>query len=898
MNGPLLNGAWARLAREQRAPLVALAAMTFVTALLAVTVPARVAAGYDRAAGAAVSGQDVRVEARTDAATLGRFLPLADDVTVRSATWYDDLPADLRRVVGAPETSVGTNEMATAGPFLEPRLVTLAWDPGALKRVRFVAGTPPEDPPGDGPADGPGGKRGQEIQVAVSKAYADRFGYRPGTPLDLSGGDAGAPPRQGAEGLRARVAGVYVPRDAADPYWTARADMLWVRTELRGEGVRVHIGTALASGGGYWRLAHGAPGRRLTVSWRFPVDAGAVGRGTASGMAADLEAYRAAVRNRGDLFPCAVVTALDARLRSYAGQLRSGEAVIALTLSGLAAIAAGVLLLGAGMLGRRLGPVLATMRARGASLRQLAAPACGLPALAVLPAAAAGSGAGLLLDTGPPQAASACAVGALVVLVLALPAVTIVRDHGAGERGGGLAAVTGRRGDLVVARPSRRRLVLEALLIVLAAMGVVLLRGRGAGAGADPLIAAVPVLLGAATGVLVLRVYPYLLRALGRTMRRGPGIVAFVGVARASRQGVLGALPLVVLLLAAAVAGFAATVGAALERGQDRAAWAVVGADARVSAELLDRGAVARVRALPGVRDAVPARIVRDLRPASGPVRVTLIAIDLEGYQRVAPGRLPAHPRGALLSPAAAGELGTRPLTLSSPNFPEIRVEPSGRIDDFPGVPHGTPFVVVPFRALTGTGAVPSTVYVRGDPGTAALRGALQASLPPGLLGGDPYREVQVRRDVLDGMRRAPMVGVVQDTFRDAALLGAAYGLLAVLLVLVVEARSRGRGLAHLHVLGLTRRQGRRLAVVEIAPVLLSAAGAGWVLGLLLPGVTGPVVDLRPYTGGHAVSNHAADPAALPALLAVLLLAAATAVAVDRAFDTRHDLAAVLRTGD
>ncbi|WP_242900675.1 hypothetical protein [Actinomadura terrae] len=874
MNRPL-NSAWIRLARAQWPPLAALAVLALVTALLAVTVPARVAGGYDRAAKATVAGADVRVEGRLEAATLRRFLPLSDDVSVQSANWYDRLPPQLRSAVGPPEPYVTTNENAIGGPFLERRLLTLAWDMGASSRVRFVAGTPPQDMPSDATPD-----HGRLVQIGLSESYADKFGYKVGTTLGLG------------EGLQAKISGIYVPVNAADPYWATRADMLRVRTELRGEGIRVHTGDALLSGGGYWRLAHGTPDRRLFVTWRFPFKADGLDSARVSGLAGDLEAYHAAVQDRRDLFECAVVTELDEPLKAYAGQFRSAKAVIGLTLSGVAAIAAGVLLLGAGLLGRRLRPALVTMRARGASVRQLAGPACGLLALAVLPAAALGAGLGLLLDTGPPQMLSAYAAGGLLVLVLALPVVMLVREFG------GATQITAGRDDLVAARPSRRRLVLEGLLIVLAVIGVVLLRRRGADAGDDPLIAAVPVLVGAACGVVVLRLYPYLLSALGRVLRRGSGAVAFIGVARASRQNVVSALPMVVLLLAAAVAGFAASVEAALDRGHDRAAWATVGADARISAELLDPKALDRVRALRGVKEAVPARLVQGVRPASGSARVTLIAIDLDAYQRISPGRLPAHPRGALLSPAAARELGMKPMTLSSPNFPEIRVVPSGRIEDFPGEQHGGSFVVVPFRSLTGTEKVPSTVFVRGDPGETALRGALEASLPPGIIGGDPYKKVEIQRDVLRDMTRAPMVRVVRDSFRDAALIGGAYGLLAVLLVLVVEARARGRGLAHLHVLGLTRRQSRRLALIEIGPVLLCAVGAGWALGLLLPGITGPVVDLRPYTGGFAVSNHAVDPAALPALLAALLLAAAAAVAVDRAFDTRHDVAAVLRTGD
>ncbi|OLT23383.1 hypothetical protein BJF79_14730 [Actinomadura sp. CNU-125] len=145
-------------------------------------------------------------------------------------------------------------------------------------------------------------------------------------------------------------------------------------------------------------------------------------------------------------------------------------------------------------------------------------------------------------------------------------------------------------------------------------------------------------------------------------------------------------------------------------------------------------------------------------------------------------------------------------------------------------------------------------------------------------------------------MTDAPMVTVVHRTFSGGALIAAAFGLLTVLLVLVVGARARGETVARLRVLGLSRRQGRALALVEIAPVLLCAVGAGWALGLLLPGITGPVVDLSPYTGGFAATAHFPSAAATLGLLAALLAACAAAVLVDRGFDARRGT--VRRTGD
>ncbi|OLT24091.1 hypothetical protein BJF79_45490 [Actinomadura sp. CNU-125] len=74
----LLNGPWIRLARAHWAPLAALGVLTLVTALLAVTVPASTAAGYDRAAAAALGpAPAVRVEgkARVDAAATASRTP-------------------------------------------------------------------------------------------------------------------------------------------------------------------------------------------------------------------------------------------------------------------------------------------------------------------------------------------------------------------------------------------------------------------------------------------------------------------------------------------------------------------------------------------------------------------------------------------------------------------------------------------------------------------------------------------------------------------------------------------------------------------------------------------------------------------------------------------------------
>ncbi|GAA1871495.1 FtsX-like permease family protein [Actinomadura bangladeshensis] len=854
-----MRGAAVRLARAQWAPLAALAVLSLLSALLAVAVPSRTAAGYDRAAVAAIGpAADLRVDGKARGVQAWRAVPGDAAMGANAVTWQQMLPRSLAGVAGEPESSVTTEQMVVEGRFSAPRLLYLGWDLAAWKRVRMVAGEPAINPPSETSGD---------IRIMVSEKYADQMGYEVGGRMDLGG-------------LMVRISGIYEPVDAADPFWLTRPGLLHsVKVSLGNDGTLGDGGTALMDAGGYSRVARGGD-TLFSYSWRFPIRGGAVEAGEAGAMAEDLDAFRSSVRGHSGLFPCDVVTTLDDRLNEFSGRLHTARSVLGLAFGGLAAVAAGVLLLAAGLLAERLRPILGTMRARGASLRQLAAPACGLTALAVVPSALLGYLAGLLLDVGPPQPTSGYATAALVAAVLGVPAVMVAR-----ERGGGLGSAADRRDDLVAARPSPRRLVLDGLLAVLAVIGVVLLRERGASAGTDPLVAAVPVLLGAALGALVLRAYPYLLRATGPLLRRRSGAVAFLGLARASRQNLVGALPLVVLLLAATVAGFTATVDTGLRDGQVRASWWETGADARVEAGPVDDATFARIRALPGVTGALRVRVIGTASTATDQAPLTVIGVDLDAYRKMAPD-VPDIPsgQGVLLSPLTARTRGTGPLTLSRAGMTPIKVEPAGQIEHFPGQGLGTAFVVVPYSMVAAEKGFPSQVFVTGDVDAKALRAAA------------PGRDVQLRRDVLRDMTRDPMVTVVHETFRNGALIGGAFGLLAVLLVLVVGARARGRTIAHLRALGLSRRQSRGLALVEIAPVLLCAVGAGWVLGLMLPEITGPVVDLRPYTRGFAVTAHAPGAAALLGLAGALLLAAAAAVAVDRLFDTRPGTA--LRTGD
>ena len=143
--------------------------------------------------------------------------------------------------------------------------------------------------------------------------------------------------------------------------------------------------------------------------------------------------------------------------------------------------------------------------------------------------------------------------------------------------------------ERVVAGVSARRLMFEALVVAAAIGGALLLRDRGVaavseatdGSGVDPLIAAVPALVGVAAGILVVRLYPIPLAGVAWLAARGRGLVPMLA-ARRAREGGAASAVLLVLLATATVGAFAATALDHLDRGAEVAAWQEVGASWRI----------------------------------------------------------------------------------------------------------------------------------------------------------------------------------------------------------------------------------------------------------------------------------------------------------------------------
>ena len=254
--------------------------------------------------------------------------------------------------------------------------------------------------------------------------------------------------------------------------------------------------------------------------------------------------------------------------------------VLGLLYVSLAVMGAVVVLLGARLVAQRRAAEFTLMRARGAALRQL-----GWLALraSVVIAAAAGALAALLailLTPGGGNRVSWWLAGVTIAVTLAGPVlISVVPQRVA-------VPATGRPSSRVSGRTrAARRIVLEAVLVAAAVGGLIVLRKQGLSAGNLSLYpSAAPVLVAIPVAVIVLRCYPPAARALARIAGRSRGVVAFVGLARATRTPPGAALPAFALVLVLTMVAFPAMISASVTRGQVAESWRQVGADAIIEA--------------------------------------------------------------------------------------------------------------------------------------------------------------------------------------------------------------------------------------------------------------------------------------------------------------------------
>jgi putative ABC transport system permease protein len=347
------------------------------------------------------------------------------------------------------------------------------------------------------------------FQVAVTAATAVKFHLRPGS-------------RMRASGQVLVVTGIIAPRHAGSSFWTVDPVAAAPRLTYPGPNAAPYLSSGAFVGQAELPdMQAFLTAQPVQTLWSFPLNLSHVTADQAAGL---LNAVQ-----RLSYLPAA--TSVDASLSATSGEsatiqttLSSGLAtttpafvatddavqrVLSLLFVSLAVIAAVVVLLGAGLVAEHRRGEFTMMRARGASLRQIALVGLGGGAVAVLPAAAVAAVAAVAVTPGPASGLSWWLAGVITVLALAGPPLLAVWSQRARRRAGQPRTAADRSRATVA-----RRWVADIALACAAIGGLIVLRQQGLPppgqldlfTSAAPVLAAVPIAL------LVARAGPPLLR--------------------------------------------------------------------------------------------------------------------------------------------------------------------------------------------------------------------------------------------------------------------------------------------------------------------------------------------------------------------------------------------------
>ena len=503
-----------------------------------------------------------------------------------------------------------------------------------------------------------------------------------------------------------------------------------------------------------------------------------------------------------------------------------------------------------------------------------------------------------------PSIAAAALVAGLTTLLLAAASVGV----GVGPSGG-------PRRDIGFRRTGPRRLVFEAFIVVGALAGAWLLRERGirgtSSAGelpaADPLIAAVPALVGLAAGLVAVRLYPLPIRLLAWLAAARKDLVPVLAMRRATHGGSAGPV-LVVLLATATIGAFSSAALVHLERAADAVAWQEVGAPFRITSTSGPLPRDLDPATLPGVESSAGAFRATIPIGLNG-LRFEMLGLDVGRLDSVVGGtpadpNLPAEllgetggPVPAIASRSLTGrpdgvELGeTFDATVEAYPFTFKVVEVR---DTFPGMPLTGHFLVVSrdhLHAVAPNAPLAPTAALLRAPDTAAPRlHESVAALGPGFA-------VESRAERTAALRGSPVLGAVRIGIAVAALVAAAYAALAVAAALALAGLGRAVEVAHLRTMGLTRGEAFGLVVAEHGPTVLVAFGAGLALGLGLFVILQPGLGLTALVGSGLVVPLAIDPAQLAIVLAAIVAIVALGMTLGAALQRGAVPATAVRRG-
>jgi len=846
-------------------------------------------------------------------------------------------PAD-RTVIGTvPETSmtdeigqVQATDIAAVGASLRARLaaggMTVASDPPAWASLtsEYVPVTGAARAAGDGPPQFAmtyrtelarysqivagrlpvgGSLPGNQavLQAAVTTATAARFGLKVGA-------------RVNAGPVQLVVTGIIRPANPASDFWTeepvaARPAL----TQAAAPQLPYWIGAVFVGPGALPLLEAYIGPDEMQVTWVYTAALGGLTAGQVSGLEGNVNSLIASGATVMTPAGNPVTVTMSSQIPSILSPFITAEDAVAPALEllyvSLTFIGAVVVLLGARLVAQRRAAEFTLMRARGAALYQLA---WLVLRASVVIAAAAGAVAAVLaigLIPGDGDAVGWWLAGLTIAVTLAGPVLISVIPQR-------VAAPATDRAERRAAgrRPAARRIVVEIALVAVAIGGLVVLRNEGLSSGNSGLYtSAAPVLVAIPVAVVLLRCYPALARELARIAGLSRGVVAFVGLTRATRTPPGAVLPAFALVLVLAMVAFPDMVSTSVTGSQVNASWQQVGADAVIQAppnQVIPPALQSQISSVPGVVSTAAAEV--DAASLAAGTVLSVMFVDPAQYAAVieqAPGpRFPlaalsgAAPSGnggaivpAVATAAAAQLVGTAPASVNVGGTSTITIRLAGQtgIPGVPGAPGLGPgaTVIVPAQALGSNPLSPNVLLVAG-PGLDAAR--LSADVSRAL----PGASVTLRATALAALTTSPVPQAAQTALTQGMAAAAGFGALVLLLSLLLTAWTRDLTLARLATMGLRRWQAQLLQATETIPPVVAAAIGGVACAWLLVPLVGPSLNLAAFagTGSAAVVTPAAVP--LVGSAAGLVLAALLVLAVQAVITYHRGSARALRISD
>jgi putative ABC transport system permease protein len=755
------------------------------------------------------------------------------------------------------------------------------------------------------------------VPIAVSAVIARRYDLKVGSRVALPPGTS----------IVLRVTAIVAPVSAEAPFWQfdpLLADPVLITPQ---NAAPYWQAGAFVSAAALPALTNAFTPSQVELTWMFGLALGHLTGTQAISLAQSLPVTLGTAGSLGGLSQInlqdggveniTLTSGVATVLGSFAADDSAVGNVLDLMSVSLAVVGGAIVLLMAWLIAEKRREEFAVLRARGASRRQLGVLALWGSVIAAGLGAAAGIAAGVALTAGAQAPLAWWLAGGTVAVAVAGPVWITVAMHR------GYAGVT--RPDRPVRRmTSIRRLIAEVTLVAGSVGGLVVLRHSSAGQASGDLYASTaPVLVAIPVAIVLLRLYPLLVRLLLLAAGRRPGVTAFLGLARAARVSATSVLPAFAMVLAFSLLSFSGMVRSAVVRGEVAQSWQQAGADAVISVpNALSAAQQRAIAAVPGVQRTVAAGLTTAAK-GFGHNAITAVVTDPAQYAALLAGaplsQVPASfanwpraaPSGAATSGATAGHGGAVPVLAS----PSITTQ-LGRAPTVLTLQDGQRIAVYVAGAAPAMSAVAS-ISGGGSAGYVVLpRSALHGYIPPvsSLLVAGPDldsqallrtvskwhvggAQVAVRSSLLAALEQAP---VERDAYSELAFGGyaaAAGCLLVLLLTLLLSARSRELTLSRTATMGMSAAQARRLALIEALPQILSVIIGGLICALALAPLVGPALDLAVFTGSAVAVPVRIEPGWLIAA-AIGLLALAIATLTGQTVLASRGIARSLRMGE